>query len=97
MSNASRPPLDWSGAVPIPGFTCESRIRLESEEALRLESIRVDDAGVLRCAVKHAAKGGPYPARFDRHAAAALAEHLHEIDGRAVLRVGRRELAIAGA
>jgi hypothetical protein len=168
MTNPARPPLDWSGNVPFPGFTREAKIRLdadgrfwhegqrvdhpglahamhtwisrhptdgrivlengwdwcyivvedtpflvrgvraegdrllarlsdESEEPLVLESLCVDDEGAIRCSVKHAAKGGPYAARFDRHAAQSLAEFLHDRDGRAVVVVGARAVAIASS
>lgn len=187
MTTPARPPLDWSGAVPFPGFSRESKIRLDgegrfwhdgervehpglahglhtwiarhpvdgrivlengwdwcylavddapffvraisistgamdamgvkratrpaddegerllvrlsddSEEPLVLESLHVDVDGVIRCEVKHAAKGGPFPARFDRHAAAALGELLHEAAGRVVLRVGARDWPITSA
>jgi hypothetical protein len=166
MTTPARPPLDWSGHSPFPGFSRESKIRLDgegrfwhdgervehpglahglhtwiarhpsdgrivlengwdwcylavddapffvrsisigegerlllrlsddSEEPLVLESLRVDAEGAIRCEVKHAAKGGPYAARFDRHAAAALGELLHEVEGRVVLRVGGVERPI---
>ncbi len=175
MPALPRPPLDWSAAVPFPGFSRESKIRLDgdgrfwhegdrvdhpglarglhrwisrhptdgrivlengwdwcylavddvpyfvrgvsiepgqageagerlvvhlsddSEEPLVLASLRVDAEGALRCEVKHAAKGGPFAARFDRHAAAALGEHLHEVDGRVVLRLGGQDHTLTQA
>lgn len=175
MTSALRPPLDWSGAAPFPGFSRESKIRLdaegrfwhegervdhpklahamhtwiarhptdgrvvlengwdwcyivvddtpflvrgvraearpdgevlvarlsdESEEPLVLESLRVDAEGAIRCEVKHAAKGGPYPARFDRHAAHALGPFLQsaEDDPDAIaVRVGAREVRLTSA
>ena len=60
-------------------------------------ALRVADDGSLRCQVKAGAKGGPYPARFDRHALVALGEKLSEKDGRYLLAIAGRELVIARA
>jgi hypothetical protein len=85
------------GAAQDPGERLVVRLSDESAEPLVLESLRVDAQGAIRCEVKHAAKGGPFAARFDRHAAAALGELLHEVDGRVVLRVGGNERVITSA
>jgi hypothetical protein len=66
------------------------RLSDDTEEPLALDTLRVDEQGAIRCEVKRGAKGGPYPARFDRHAANALEPFLHEEDGAIVLRVGAR-------
>lgn len=62
---------------------------------------RLDAAGGLVVPVKRAAPGGPYDARFDRHAQAGLAPWLEPADngddGAGVtLRVGGSKLRIAG-
>ena len=69
----------------------------DSTEPLDPAKLRVDKAGVLRCEVKIDAKGGPYPARFDRHAQLALGERLREESGAYVLSLGERDVRIAHA
>jgi len=66
-----------------------------STEKLAPHALRVAQDGTLRCEVKASAKGGPYPARFDRHALVALGEKLTERDGRYFLTLPGGEIAIA--
>ncbi len=56
-----------------------------TEERLDPRALHVDDEGTLRCEVKPGARGGPYPAKLDRHAQLALADRLHEEGGGVVL------------
>jgi hypothetical protein len=49
-----------------------------SEERLDPHALHVDAEGNLRCEVKHAARGGPYPAKFDRLALQSLGERMRE-------------------
>jgi uncharacterized protein len=66
-----------------------------STETIAPSALRAASDGTLRCEVKASAKGGPYPARFDRHALVSLGENLTERDGQYVLAMGGRETPIA--
>ena len=68
----------------------------ESVERISPTALRVDEKGDVRCEVKRNAKGGPYPARFDRHALVALGEKLVEKEGKMVLRMGNGEEVTLG-
>jgi hypothetical protein len=67
----------------------------DSIERVDPRSLRVDGKGVLRCEVKRDDKGGPFPARFDRHAIVALGEKLREENGAYVLSIDGRDVALA--
>jgi hypothetical protein len=49
-----------------------------SEEALRPETLRIGGEGALRVAVKAGVRGGPFEAKFSRHAQTALGPALVE-------------------
>jgi len=65
-----------------------------SEEALQPETARIGEGGALYATVKRDAPGGPYEAKFTRHAQASLAPVLVEVDGRAGVRVGAKAIAV---
>ena len=81
-------------AARVEGDALELTLSDESTERIDPARLRLDAAGVLRCEVKAGAKGGPYPARFDRHAIVALGERLREEGGAFVLSLGGREVTI---
>lgn len=63
-----------------------------SEEPWEPASTRSGDGGALYVKVKLTSKGGPFEARFSRHAQASLAPFLVELDGApAVLVAGHTE------
>lgn len=49
-----------------------------SEEKLDPAGMTVDGDGVIRCTVHPSARGGPYPAKFTRHAQLAVVDRLEE-------------------
>jgi hypothetical protein len=81
-------------AARIDGDAVELTLSDGTVERVTPESLRVDAEGNVRCEVKAGARGGPYPARFDRHAAVALGEALVERDGKTVLVVDGREVRL---
>lgn len=81
-------------AAKIVGDEIELTLSDDSIERVDPRSLRVDAAGVLRCEVKAAKKGGPYPARFDRHAIVALGEKLRDENGTYVLQLDGRSIPL---
>ena len=65
-----------------------------SEDRVDPAALRVDAEGVLRCDVKAGKKGGPFPARFDRHAIQSLGQHIREQAGGYVLQVGSKSIKL---
>ena len=65
-----------------------------TEEAWQPETTRIDEGGALYATVKRDAPGGPYEAKFTRHAQASLEPVLVEVDGRAGVRLGARAIAV---
>ena len=82
-------------AAKIVGDQVELTLSDDSIERIDPQSLRVDASGVLRCEVKREKKGGPYPARFDRHAIVALGERLREENGAYLLSMNGREIRLA--
>jgi hypothetical protein len=76
------------------GASLELTLSDDSIERLDPRALHVDPNGVLRCEVKRDKKGGPFPARFDRHAIVALGEDLREENGAYVLHVADGDLPI---
>ena len=60
----------------------------ESVETLDPGRCRIGDNGAVYMQVKDGARGGPFEAKFSRHAQTALAPHLGEIEGKPAVRVG---------
>jgi hypothetical protein len=74
------------------------RLRLSdgSSEAMVPGLLRVGHDGALRVFVKHAAAGGPYDAKFSRHAQGSLGPVLVETEGGGVgIRLGDRVFRVA--
>jgi len=65
-------------SVRVDGTSLVLTLSDATEERIDPHELRLDPAGNLRCDVKRAAKGGPYPAKFDRHALQSLSERIHE-------------------
>jgi len=65
-----------------------------TEEAWQPETTRIGEGGALSTTVKRGAPGGPYEAKFTRHAQSSLAPVLVEVDGRAAVRVGARAITL---
>ena len=84
-------------AAHVDGDSLIATLSDGTTERLAPSGLRVGDDGSLRCEVRAGAKGGPYPARFDRHALVSLGERLTEKDGGYVLSIGGREHPIARA
>jgi hypothetical protein len=82
-------------AAKIVGEEIELALSDDSIERIDPRSLRVDVEGVLRCDVKPAKNGGPYPARFDRHAIVALGERLREDGEEYRLSIGGRDVVVA--
>jgi len=61
-----------------------------TEEAWDPARTRTNAEGALYAAVKSGARGGPFEAKFTRHAQQALAPVLVERDGRAAIALGER-------
>lgn len=74
-------------AARVDGDAIELTLSDESIERVSPGALVVDGEGGVRCQVKAKAKGGPYPARFDRHAVVSLGEHLVERDGQLAVRL----------
>lgn len=62
----------------------------DSEEPLDPAQCRIAESGALYTQVKHGARGGPFEAKFTRHAQTALAPYLEEGPEGPRLRVGER-------
>lgn len=60
----------------------------ESEEPWEPESSRISASGAIYTTVKREKKGGPFEARFSRHAQASLGPALIEHEGRPAVRIG---------
>jgi hypothetical protein len=59
-------------------------------------TLRIDAAGALWCDVHGEREGGPFPARFDAYATAALSASIEEeVDGALVITVGGARTTIA--
>ncbi len=68
----------WVKSARIEGATIAAKLSDASDEIIDAKTLSVDAEGTLRCRVKPAARGGPYPAKFARHAQLALADRLQE-------------------
>lgn len=68
----------------------------DSEEKLDPARCRTSDSGALYVMVKHDARGGPFEAKFTRHAQTALAPYLVEDGTRARLRIGNETHTLGG-
>ena len=69
----------------------------ESEEPWDPAGTEVGPAGALYTEVKASARGGPFRAKFTRHAQASLAPVLEEHEGRVAAKVGDRVVVIGAA
>ncbi|MFI5298546.1 MAG: hypothetical protein ACHREM_10650 [Polyangiales bacterium] len=58
-------------------------------------TLRMDRDGALWCDVHGDREGGPFPARFDAYATAALGDAIEERDGALVITVGGTRMTIA--
>ena len=65
-----------------------------SEEPLEPSRCRIADSGALYTQVKHSVRGGPYEAKFTRHAQTALAPYLEDGETEPRLRIGEKSHAI---
>jgi hypothetical protein len=81
-------------AAKPSGTSLELTLSDDATERIDPSALRVDTNGVLRCDVKREKKGGPFPARFDRHAQVALGEALREENGEYVLSIDGRDVRI---
>ncbi len=73
-------------AVRVEGPLLIATLSDGTEERLDPASLEIDRTGNVRCEVKREAKGGPYPAKLDRHALQSLGERLRD-DGEGLLLV----------
>ncbi len=99
---------DWTYFVvdDAPYFVKSVRIERErvvlaltdgSEEAWDPTTTRIGDGGALYASVKRDAKGGPFDAKFTRHAQTELAPVLVDEGGRVRVRIGDRVVDIGRA
>ncbi len=84
----------WVKSVRVEGGSIVGTLSDGTEESIDPRSLAFDDEGALRCAVKSAARKGPYPAKLARHAQLALSELLHERDDGFVLTLAGEELVL---
>jgi hypothetical protein len=82
-------------AARVEGGSILATLSDGSEEALDPAHLAVDPDGTIRCAVKPNARGGPYPAKFARHAQLALADRLRDDAGRIVLATDQGDVLLA--
>jgi hypothetical protein len=75
-------------AVRIDPNAVVLRLSDETEEAWRVDESRVGRAGALYTRVHVSAHGGPFEARFTRHAQASLAPVLVHVDGKIAVKIG---------
>ncbi len=68
-----------------------------TEEAWDPQATRVGEGGALYAKVKKSARGGPFEARFSRHAQTALAEVLVDQGGAPAVRLRDRTVPIGGS
>ena len=68
-----------------------------TEEPWQPETTRIGEGGALYATVKRGAPGGPYEAKFTRHAQGSLAPILVEVDGQAGVRMDARAIALCPA
>lgn len=100
---------DWTYFTVDDAPYCVKALRLEpdrivlilgdgTEEAWAPDATRVGADGALYAVVKRGNKGGPYEAKFTRHAQSSLEPVLVQAGqgGEAAVRVGSRELIIGG-
>jgi hypothetical protein len=66
-----------------------------SEEEWAPDATRVSESGALYTRVKRGAPGGPYEAKFSRHAQSSLAPVLDQKDGKPAVRLGGRLVVIS--
>jgi hypothetical protein len=96
---------DWTyfSVDDVPYFVRAVRVETEgvqlllsdgTEEAWDPRETEISASGALYTDVKAEAPGGPFRAKFTRHAQASLAPVLEERDGKPVARVGGQVVAI---
>jgi len=68
----------------------------DSKEPLDPAGLRIAESGALYLQVKRDVRGGPFEAKFSRHAQTALAPWLEERDGAPMLRLGERVHPLGG-
>jgi hypothetical protein len=81
-------------AVTIEGPRVLLRLSDGSEEAWNPRKTRVAGSGALYTEVKGSAPGGPYEAKFTRHAQASLGPVLEEDDGAPVALLGDERIRL---
>lgn len=79
----------------IEGDRVKATLSDGDELEIAPSTLRIDDGGALWCDVHAERDGGPFPARFDVYAAAALGEAIDESDGALVLTLGDVRTTIA--
>jgi uncharacterized protein len=84
----------WVRSARIDGDVIVSTLSDGSEERIDPRSLTVDETGALRCVVKRASRGGPYPAKFARHAQLAMGERLRERGREVILAIDGQELVV---
>jgi hypothetical protein len=89
------PPLDPADPQPVEPERVELRLSDGSEEAWEPAATRIGTDGALYTSVKRSASGGPYEAKFTRHAQLSLDRVLVEADaGSVAVRMGGRTTTI---
>lgn len=82
-------------AVGDGGDTPLLQLSDATTEPFSPERVRIAETNALYTQVKAGAPGGPYEAKFTRHAQASLAPWVVDVDGAPALRIGERVVRIA--